>query len=103
MLNIKCGVPQGSILRPLFFITYITDLFLSTSLLDPTMFSDDTNLFYSHQDIKEVFRVVNSEIEKVCDWFNANKLSLNEEKTKYIFFHRHRNRDDIPLKLPLYS
>ena len=48
---------------------------LSTSLLDPIMFADDTNLFYSHEDIKELFRVVNSELEKVCDWFNAKKNS----------------------------
>ena len=39
-------------------------------------------------------------VEKGCDWFNANKLSRNEGKTKYTFFHRHRNRNDIPLKLP---
>ena len=62
----------------------------------PIMFADDTNLFYSHQDIKELFQAVNAELGKVCDWFNANKLSLNEGKTKFIFFYRQRNRDDIP-------
>ena len=78
MLNIKCSVSQSSILASLLFVIYINDLFLSTSLLDTIMFSDDANLFYSHQDIKELCRGVNFEIEMVCDWFNANKLSLNE-------------------------
>ena len=50
------------------------------------MFADDTKLFYSHHDIKELFRLAISELEKVCDWFNANKPSLNAGKTKYIFF-----------------
>ena len=63
------------------------------------MFADDTNLFYSHPDIKELFKFSNSELRKVCNWFNANKLSLNEGKTKYIFFHGLGNRNDIPLKL----
>ena len=108
MVNIKCGVPQGSILyinsnidpniSILIYLIYINDLFLSTSFLDPVMFVEDPSLFYSHQDTKELFRVVNSVLEKVCDWFNANKLSLSEKKT--MFFHRHANRNGIPLKLP---
>ena len=68
MLNIKCPILG-------LFITYTKDLFLSTSLLDPILFANDTNLFHSYQDIKELLRVNNSELEKVCDCFNANKLS----------------------------
>ena len=29
--------------------------------LDPIVFADDTNLFYSHQDINSVFSTVNTE------------------------------------------
>ena len=32
--------------------------------------------------------------------FNANKLSLNKDKTKYTFFHKAREKNYIPLKLP---
>ena len=35
-----------------------------------------------------------------CHWFNSNKLSLNADKTKFILFHKVRQRDDIPLDLP---
>ena len=58
--------------------------FLSAPFLEPTML-DDTNLFYSHQDIKELFRVVNSELEKVCGWFNANKDNIYIYIYIYIF------------------
>ena len=50
--SITYGVPQGSIPGPLLFLIYVNDLPNATNILDPTMFADDTNLFYSHHDIK---------------------------------------------------
>ena len=43
--------PRLNRIGPLLFIIYINDLFLRTSLLDPIMFADDKNLFYSYQGI----------------------------------------------------
>ena len=44
------------------------------------MFADDTNLFYSHKDIKTLFHIVNTELVEVNHWFKANKLPLNAKK-----------------------
>ena len=64
MKIISCGVPQGSILGPLLFLIFVNDLTQATSLLDPIMFADDTNLFYSHKDIDTLFDTVNDELFK---------------------------------------
>ena len=56
-------------------IIYVNDLPNATNILDPIMFADDTNLFYSHHDIKTLFSTVNEELEKLGDWFTANRLS----------------------------
>ena len=64
------------------------------------MFADDTNLFYSHKNIHQLFAKVNEELEKIGDWFKANKLSLNNKKTKYTLFHKNSIKDDLPLELP---
>ena len=98
--DITCGVPQGSILGPLLFIIYVNDLCNVSKILEPIMFADDTNLFFSHKNIKDLLQAVNSELGKVFQWFNANKLSLNKDKTKYTFFHKAQEKDNIPLKLP---
>ena len=99
-LNVVCGVPQGSILGPLLFILCVNDLCRVSNILEPIMFADDTNLFFSPRNIKELFLNVNSERSKIIQWFNANKLSLNKSKTKYTLFHKVRQKDNIPLKLP---
>ena len=46
------------------------------------MFADDTDLFYSHQDINTLSSVVNVGLEKIEQLFKANKLSLSIKKTK---------------------
>ena len=51
------------------------------------MFADDTNLFISHKNITTLFSIINKELTKIQEWFNANKLSFNISKTKYSFFH----------------
>ena len=98
--SIICGVPQGSILRPLLFIIYVNDLCSVSKIFEPTIFADDTNLFFSDKSIKELFHIANLELNKVFKWLNANKLSLNKDKTKYTFFHKACEKDNIPLKLP---
>ena len=56
--------------------------------------------FYSHKNIKGLFYTLNSELEKISQWFKANKLSINIKKTKFTLFHKNSSKDDIPVKLP---
>ena len=82
---IQCGVPQGSILGPLFFILYINDLPNALQLAEP-LYADDTSIYHSHSDPLMLATVLNQELSSISLWMKANKLSVNTKKTKYVIF-----------------
>ncbi len=81
---IKCGVPQGSILGPLFFLLYINDLPECLNKTKPRLFADDTNLTASGDSITDLEAAVNSDLENLRKWLISNKLSLNVAKTEFM-------------------
>ena len=59
---------------------------MSSSILKSILFADDTNLFNSNRNLQYLMESTNVELQKLSEWFKANKLSLNVGKTKYILF-----------------
>jgi hypothetical protein len=74
------------VLGPLLFILYINDIQYCSELISIVLFADDTNILYSHTCLKKLNEIIQNEMNEITDWLNANKLSINTEKTKFILF-----------------
>ena len=79
--NNEAGVPQVSILGPLFFLIYINDL--SDDLTsNPKLFGGDTFLFSIGQNINSITTNLNSHLSKIIDWTLQRKMNFNPDTNK---------------------
>ena len=63
--------------------------------------ADDTNLLHFSKSITRLNKYVNPDMKNLTDWLNANKISLNVQKTEFVIFKHQRKKleGDITIKL----
>ncbi len=99
-LSIDISVIQGSILGPILFLCYINDFYTATTLFS-VLFADDTTSLGKGNNLRELTNYVNGELQKISNWFRANKMAVNTAKTKFIVFRtrdKRVNPDDCRLE-----
>ena len=84
--KVACGVPQGSVIGPLLFLVYINDIYKAIPEDIPKLFADDTNIFIIGDSLPEIELKANICLKNVYNWFCANKLTLNVDKSCYLLF-----------------
>ena len=60
--EVNIGVPQGSTVRPIMFIVYINDLVQVLKHCKPLMYADDTVIFCSHDNNKQVRKMMQEDL-----------------------------------------
>ena len=85
-LPITCGVPQGSILGPLFFITYINDMQKYIESNKIGLYADDTVVFSHATNLSLLQNNLQKTLNKFKKWCDMNALTINTKKNKFMIF-----------------
>ena len=82
--RITTGVPQGSILGPLVFNTFLKDLFLFVSSASLSNYTDDNTLCTFGDNLKKNKDNLSSSFDTVHQWFYKNYMVLNAGKFHFM-------------------
>ena len=80
------GAPLGSCLGPLLFLIFCNDLHLNLEFTKCILFADNTTLFYSNSNISLLIASIEHDLSVLSNWFKANKLTLNKNKSVALLF-----------------
>ena len=86
LLPVTCGVPQGSVLGPLFFLIYVNDVQQAVTNCGVKLYADDTVLYQSGVNMEVARDKLQLSVNKFKSWCNVNALTINVSKTKVMAF-----------------
>ena len=95
-MKVSYGTPQGSCLGPLIFLIFTNDLHRHLVYSSSILFADDTTLYKTHRNLVYLKWCLEDDLCTLNDWFAANKLTLNLDKTVCMLFHKNNNQWNWP-------
>jgi len=99
---LECGVPQGSVLEPILFLLYATDVLqlIKRHQLHPHAYADDIQIYDFCRPLETVSLQdrISACIDDVSLWMRTNGLQLNPSKTEVLWCSSPRRQHQIPSK-----
>ncbi len=62
----------------------MNDIFKVTIFGLTILFADDITIIFSHKNFNKLQDIVNTDLKRIFDWFNFNRLVANLSKSNYL-------------------
>ena len=102
LLPISCGVPQGSVLGPLFFLIFVNDIQGALDDCNIKLYADDTVLYQTGINSQTAAVKLQRSVNLFANWCDTNSLTINISKTKVMAFgsrHKVKKAKKVVVKL----
>ena len=97
--TVNFGTLQGSCLGPLIFLIFVNDMQMHLTEVESVQFADDTTILFGHRNEIYLQYCIERELNTLSDWFKANKLTLNVDKSVFLLFNRTGHKQINQLQL----
>ena len=92
-LDVKSGVPQGSVLGPLLFNIFINDIFYAIEASEICKFVDDNMIYALSHNAESKIAKLETDIYSTLKWFESNSLVENPLKYQVMFLGLKKNQN----------
>ncbi|XP_076069761.1 uncharacterized protein LOC143041638 [Oratosquilla oratoria] len=89
-INVKSGVPQGSVLGPLLFIIHVGDIDNKLKYTEASSFADDTRLKRQIAGQEDAANI-QKDLKEIQIWATSNNMVLNGEKFELVRYGRNKD------------
>ena len=90
------GVPQGSVLGPLFYIIYANDIAEIMKNCNLALYADDTVLYIAGSNFNRIVGKMQKDIDALSTWCLNNGIQMNTDKTNLMLFGQKSMLDKLP-------
>ena len=84
--SVTQGVPQGSVLGPLFYIIYANDINKIIKKSKIALYADDTVLYTANPNFGKSVSNIQADMNALGQWCKDNGIGMNVEKIKLVVF-----------------
>ena len=98
-VNVKHGIPQGSILGPLLFLVFINDIIFETKFSNLYIYADDTSISCYDTNVNSLNTKLNQDLNNIEKWCQKNRIVINTSKSKSMLICSHQKRSALETDL----
>ena len=94
--TITQGVPQGSVLGPLFYIVYANNLVDTVKHCKVALYADDTVLYTASKSFGSALSRMQEDLNSITSWCKMNSISANTDKSKVMVLGSKHSLNALP-------